>query len=164
MGKAVFLGEVRTSPVGKKVYQNAVYGFSFEYPEDFRITEIPEDLGTTILVEKPGTRESFQIFISEFDEPGPITAERVRQDLPDLPMENPQQVILGSRTSDGSPTSGGITALIFFGEDAALGKTREVWFIWPDDPRVAGNYLYQVTTYPDLDGLVGPVMDSLTFK
>ena len=147
--------EKNAEPDSKQTYENNVFGFSFRYPLGFKIIEIPEDLGTTILAEKSGTRESFQIFISEFDEPGPITGERIKKDLPDIVMENPLEILIGEGKT--------IRALIFFVEDAALGKTREVWFVWPDDPSVAGNYLYQITTYPEMDNLIGPILDTLKF-
>lgn len=141
-----------------KTYSNVEFGFSFDYPEGLNISGFAEgETGYTILAQKSGSRESFQIFISEFDEPGPITPERIKQDLPDMVIDDPKPVILGSRASDGSLTSKKIEALIFFSQHTSLGRTREVWF-------VRNGKLFQITTYADMDKFVGPILDTLSFR
>jgi len=130
------------------VYTDSQYKFSFEYPKDFTVTKFKEgEEGDTILVQKKGSKDGFQIFISPFDEPGPLTEERVKQDLPDLKMENPEQRVLKNN----------VPALIFFSEETSLGKTREIWFVYSD-------YLYQVSTYKELDSLVAAIISTWKFQ
>jgi hypothetical protein len=140
------------------VYTDSQYKFSFEYPKDFTATKFREgEEGDTILVQKQGSKDGFQIFITPFDEPGPLTEERVKQDLPDLKMENSEQRVLKN----------GVPALIFFSEETSLGKTREIWFIHPvrnpDSNGASNYYLYQVSTYKELDSLVAAIISTWKF-
>ena len=90
----------------------------------------------------------FQIFIIPFDEEGPLAPERIRQDLPEMLIQNPQNVIIGKDN---------IRALIFFSQEPGFGRTREIWF-------VRNGYLYQAMTYAELDALIGQVMESWEFQ
>jgi len=140
-----------------KRYVNQAFGFSFVHPEEVSVTEFADEDGTIVLAQKSGG-ESFQVFITPLDEPGPITAERIGKDLPNLAIEEPQEVTLG-----GSPTSTGIPALIFFSTQNDM-RTREAWFVWPDDPLRSGNYLYQVTAPEEFDGQLAKIMATFSFE
>jgi maltose-binding protein MalE len=130
------------------IYTDSQYKFSFEYPKDFTVTKFQEgEDGDTILVQEKESKKSFQIFISPFDEPGPLTKERVLEDLPDLIIKNPEQRVLKN----------GVPALIFFSEEASLGETREIWF-------VHNGFLYQISTYATLDNLVAKIMETWKFQ
>lgn len=134
---------------GKARYINDTYGFSFAYPEDYTLSAIPDADDTfVILVQNPNGREGFQVYAAPYDEPWPITPERIHRDLPGLRIEDSQYVVIGD---------GALDALIFFGESEEFGETREVWFIHEE-------VLYQVTTHADLDQFIGPVMESWRFK
>lgn len=160
----------KTGPVvlreGFELYVDENYGFSFQHPKDVNVTVFPEgDSGYMLLAQKPGARESFQIFISAFDEDpstyaqggvGPITPERIRQDLPNVAIENPLPVKIGEGKN--------VDALIYNSTHESLGKTREIWFIWPLLSQPHGNYLYQITTYADMDNFIGPILDTLKFN
>ena len=125
-----------------------VQTYYFKYPNDFTVIEFSEAENTdTILVRKKDSKESFQIFINPFDEPGPLTKERVLEDLPDLIIKNPEQRVLKN----------GAVALIFFSEEPSIGTTREIWFIY-------NNYLYQVSTYKELDSLVASILSTWRFQ
>lgn len=129
------------------LYADSQYNFSFQYPKSFTATKFSDQEDTsTILVQGEGGKTGFQIFISWFDEPGPITKERILQDLPDLTIKNPEQRVLKN----------GIPALIFFSEEASLGKTREIWF-------VKDGYLYQVTATKEIDSLVAQIVGTWRF-
>lgn len=129
------------------VYIDLQYNFSFQYPKDFTVTKFQEgENGNTILVQEKESKESFQIFISPFDEPGPLTKERVLQDLPDLIIKNPEQRVLKN----------GAAALIFFSEEPSLGEIREIWFVY-------NGYLYQISTYATLDSLVAEILETWKF-
>jgi len=130
------------------IYTDSQYKFSFEYPKDFTVTKFQEgEDGDTILVQEKESKKSFQVFIAFFDEPGPLTKERVLEDLPDLIIKNPEQRIL----KNGEP------ALIFFSEEPSLGETREIWF-------VHNGYLYQISTYTTLDSLVAKILETWKFQ
>ena len=150
------------------LYTDSQYGFSFQYPKDFTATKFSDQEDTsTILVQyqqvstniandssqvsedtdKYPKNSGFQIFISWFDEPGPITKERVLQDLPDLTIKNAEQRVLKN----------GVPALIFFSEEPSLGETREIWFI-------NNGYLYQVTATKEIDSLVAQIVGTWKFE
>ena len=130
------------------IYTDSQYKFSFEYPKNFTATKFQEgEEGDTILVQEKESKKSFQIFISPFDEPGPLTAERVLQDLPDLIINNPEQRVLKN----------GAVALVFFSEESSIGETREIWF-------VHNGYLYQISTYKELDSLVAKIISTWRFQ
>ncbi len=139
-----------------RTYFHPKYKFSFQYPGELNVSAFQEgEYGETVLVQKPDERAGFQIFIAPFDEAGPMTKERILQDLPDMVVEEPQQVIIGQDPSTGSGQA--ITALIFFSHEPSLGKTREVWFIH-------GGYLYQLSTYAGLDGFIGRILETWKFQ
>ena len=94
-----------TSPEEPKLdaltrYVNIVYGFSFEHPKEMTVTALDEDTGETILVQKSGGSDSFQIFVLPWDELeyAVITKERIRQDVPEIVIDELQEAILADRT------------------------------------------------------------------
>lgn len=127
-------------------YRSEKYGFSFRYPDGFTISELDEDGGELIVVSRPESEQSFQIFIVPWDR-GAITARRILEDVPGLVIESPQEVIL----SDGNP------GLIFWSGDASVGKTREVWF-------ARAGHLYQVTTFAEFDSWLAGIMSTWKFN
>lgn len=130
-----------------QTYTNSTYNFSFKYPEGFTVANFQEgEYGETILVRKKEGKESLQIFISPFDEPSPLTKERILEDLPDMLVENAQQRLLKN----------GAVGLIFFSQESSLGRTREVWF-------VHNGYLYQVSTYAELDSWLAGILATWRF-
>ena len=134
------------------LYTNSSYGFSFRHPDGFETTEFEDENGEVILFEKD-EKASFQIFITPFDEPGPLTFERVRKDLPNLTIEEPQTVKIANAD-----------ALVFFSEDPSLGRLRESWFVWPPEPWPNGNYLYQVTSAAEFDSELSKIMATWKFE
>jgi len=51
--------------IDNDIYTNSKYGFSFQYPNDFTVTDFSEaENSDTILVRKKEGKDSFQIFIS----------------------------------------------------------------------------------------------------
>jgi hypothetical protein len=45
---------------------------------------------------------------------------------------------------------------MFFGSNSVMGDTREIWFIH-------GSFLYEVTTYKELDSWLAPIMQTWQF-
>lgn len=140
-----------TAKLDKRIYTNETYNFSFEFDEGVNVTSFKEgEEGDIILVKKSDENLEFQIFISEFDEEGPITPTRIKQDLPNLIIKNPQNVTIGSDS---------ITALIFESksEIESFGATREIWF-------VKNRFLYQITAALNMDNFIGSILETLKFN
>lgn len=141
-----------------KIYEEFDVLFRFLYPPDFTVTEIDDESGYTILAQNSAKKAAFQIFLNPFDlsteasakagESWVLTPARIKKDLPNMIIENPQPVLIGADKN--------IPALIFFSQDQTLGRTREIWF-------VGNGHLFQVETFADQDSLIGPVMDTFQF-
>jgi len=154
--RATILGD------GFKKFSHPKYNFSLEYPEELGIEAFREtDDAETVIFKKLGQNEStpreekigFQIFIAPFEEgeKGPLTTERILEDVQFLTIDEPQEVILGISSSEEE-----VRALIFLSDDPDIGKTREVWF-------THGGYLYEITTYAHLDSWLAQILSTLTF-
>lgn len=137
---------VRQPPTGWTTYRSAEYGFSFWYPSELSVKEYDEGKNSrTLTFEEKNGEKGFQIFITPYTEDH-ITTERFRMDSPSGVMENPVDVVIGG-TEKGT---------MFFGKHASLGDTREVWFIYR-------GFLYEVTTYKNLDAWLSEIMATWTF-
>ncbi len=113
-----------------RLFASDAYGFTLEYPRDLATSSLQEIEETmTYLFEGADAKSGFQIFVSPFDEEGPVTKERIHQDLPDLEVQNLLEVIV---------TKQKIHATVFDSKDKDGALTKEVWL-------VQGGYLYQVT-------------------
>lgn len=134
-----------------ETYTNEHYGFSFTHPAGLSIGSFEQGAGDVILAQSTtdtaAHKESFQIYVAPFDEPGPITPERIKKDLPSLRVEEPKLVVIG----------GGLEALIFTGQSEDFGESREVWF-------VHGGHLYQITTHAGQDNFIGPILETWRFN
>lgn len=112
-----------------KTYADPKGRFTFRYPESFTVGMFGEgEEGDVVLAQDAEKKRGLQIYVLLFDEPGPITPKRIKRDLPDLAIEQPQNVVLKNGTS----------ALAFLSMDSAFGRSQEVWFIF-------GGYLYQLS-------------------
>ena len=131
------------------VYVHLNLPFSFGYPNGMTVTALDGENGDQIiLIQGQESGDEFQISIRPFDEPGPLTPERIKRDLPSLYIEEPQQALIGPEKD--------IPALIFLSQDPVIGKTREVWF-------VHGGYLYQLSGYADFDPTIARIMGTWRF-
>ena len=99
-----------------ETYTSPDYGFSFKYPKGFNSTELSDDNGDTVLVQKPEEKSGFQIYITPFDEAGPLTGARILQDLPPSEVIDPKDVLIGEGKA--------INAVIFLSTNSSFGKTR----------------------------------------
>ncbi len=115
---------------------------TYQMPEEnLAIPKLPEfhfvsadlpDGARRVTAEGQGPKQGFEITISDYDESGPITAERIKKDIPDLVVKNHENIKI----------AGGVEAFSFFGHDDGLGETFEVWFS-------AQGKLYQVVTWAE---------------
>ena len=96
-------------------YAHPELPFSFGYPKSMIQTAFEGEQGTEVLLFQGGGNE-FQISIRPFDEPEPLTAQRIKRDLPTIYVDQPQQALIGPEKD--------IPALIFFSQDSAAGKTH----------------------------------------
>ena len=128
---------------GVQKYTDATYGFSFQYPQDFKVTSFPEGDGETVLIREPDGKE-LQIFVSSFDEPGPITPERIHKDIPDMDIENPKQITVSK--------NGGVPALAFTSRDGGM-MLDVVWFVG------SGN-LYRISAKEGSEGFIESILAS----
>lgn len=140
-------GTVVSAAGGLATYRNARLGFSITYPETFAAQEFDEGNGaTTVLFQKPGAREGFQLFIVPYAEDS-ISPERIKKDIPTGVVEEPTEVVIGD----------GIRATVFWSESPGVGRTREAWFIHE-------GYLYEATAYAAGDEVLGTALSTLDFK
>src|SRR3989338_3330327 len=133
------------APSSNNQYKNDQFGFSFGYPEGFNISDFDDGGGKIILVKNVGSsvsnisnisnnsEEGFQIFIAAFDEPGPITKERILKDIPDMVISNEKEILVG-----------GERALSFTSQDDLGNETQETWLVH------SGN-LYQISVFPSFE-------------
>lgn len=115
-----------SAPSDTDIFSHPDFRFSFALPDDFTVSESGYGEDATIITFEKSQEEGFQIFVAPFDEPGPLSPERIHIDEPDLVIKNSQQTTLD-----------GISALAFESE-SEIGNTYEIWFI-------RNGKLYQIT-------------------
>ena len=155
---------IKNHESGILVYTHPTLGFSFKYPAGFHITSFDEGDGEMVLVKKSEIRSTksetnsnvenskpetseLQIYVSPFDEPGPITPQRIKKDIPDMVIEEPQEVMVGKHRD--------IRALVFFSREGAM-RLRQVWF-------VAAGYLYQISSEEANGSFMQSILNSWEF-
>ena len=136
-------GSAASIPALSETYANPDYGFSFKYPAGSIVYAMPYGDGIAITVNDKNAGKGFQITIQPFDEPmDALTAERVRKDLSDLPINNPEETTVGGEGKG-----------ISFNNDSS----KHIWFI------ARGN-LYQATSPLDSQRLLLAVMNTVSFE
>lgn len=129
--KAPPLAAPRTPPEGYKEFRNEFYRFQMLYPQDMTATKIDgKGSSATITFETADHAHDFELFITPYGA-ATVTPERFALDEPSGVMEQPADI-----------TVGGIPARFFYGKNAALGDTAEIWFI-------NKGFLYEMATYKD---------------
>ena len=120
--------------------------FSFSFPPQFTVTEIPGS-PETILIQDPASGIGIQILITQFGEDTDITADMVRRDIPNMRIEDVQEVEIG-------PNRKGIA---FLSDNPAFnGRSRDVWFVYKKE-------LYQITTYAEQDEFLKKMFSTWVF-
>lgn len=127
-----------------ETYSNSKYGFSFHYSKEFNTSEFSEGDRDVILV-KDETGDGFQISITPFDEPGPITKERILKDIPDMRINSDKEISVG-----------GEKALSFSSKEESL-ETLEIWFVH------LGN-LYQISAFASFEKQMMKILDTWRFQ
>ena len=132
-----------------KKYENAQYGFSFNYPTGFTIREFSEEGRISLIIQNEETSQIFQIYITPFNDKNfEVTSERIKRDIPDLPFSNSADVAVGGKAN----------GVAFFSENEAFkGKTAEVWF-------ADGKLFYQATASVKDAELLEEIIKSWEFR
>lgn len=131
-------------------YENAQYGFSFNYPLEFTIREFPEDEDrVALIIQNEKTDKTVQIYITSYDDQNfVVSAERIRSDIPDLPFSNSADVVMGGKAK----------GVAFFSENEAFGgPTAEIWF-------ADGKLFYQATASAKNAGELEEIIKSWKFR
>lgn len=134
----------RVRPPGILEYKSWIFKFSLLYPDDLRVKEYNEGRGTTIIFENAKKNKGFQIFAVPYLEDY-IIPERFKSDVPSGAIKGQTDILID-----------GARATMFYSENTAMGETREVWFI-------KNGFLYEVTTYRDLDAWLSAIMKNWDF-
>jgi hypothetical protein len=122
-----------TPPSTYLPYANKQFHFSVEYPSDLPLRTYDEvGGGFTAAFQDPSTHVGFEVYVTPYSGTQITDAQ--------FQLDEPSGVIQ-DRTDT---TVDGVQATTFFGHNDAIGDTREVWFIH-------GGFLYEVTTYKELD-------------
>ncbi len=132
----------RVAPDGQKEFRSEQYKFSLFYPQDFTVQEFDEGNGARTFVFGDEKHErGFQVFVIPYAQEQ-VDRERFLLDSPSGVMKESIDVLID-----------GAKGTIFFGKNGIMGDTREAWFI-------RGGFLYEVTTYKDLDAWLGGIMQT----
>lgn len=135
-----------------KEYKNDAHAFSLKMPETFeaRSTTDENRVETIVLEDKVPSKSpvGVQITITPFDEDLKVlTADRVKQDVPDLAISDIQTIEIGDEYK----------GLAFKSDNEAFdGASREVWFVFRQN-------LYQISTYERLDPLLQAIFGTWQF-
>ncbi|MBU1102571.1 hypothetical protein KJ853_02860 [Patescibacteria group bacterium] len=130
-----------------KNYIHAGYGFSFDYPADWSVDIFKDDVGDVAVIQNAET--GILIYVYPFDEPGPITKERILRDVPDMTIENGRQIKIGE--------AGVIDVLIFDSDEREMGPSKEMWF-------VHGGFLYQISAAEGSGEALNKIIESWKFN
>jgi hypothetical protein len=98
----------------------------------------------TVTFQDPSTNAGFQIYAIPYSGDH-IDDARFKLDQPSGVIKDPLDVMID-----------GVRGTMFFGQNAIMGDTREVWFI-------RKGFLYEVTTYKQLDEWLGEIMKTWKF-
>jgi len=130
-----------------QTYTDSAQHFSFNYPEDYAVREMPGDgdAPRTLVIESSST--GIQIIITPDDTDTNITAEVIREAISDMKVENPQSFPVGANSG-----------LAFQSDNPAFnGASREVWF-------ASKGFLYQISTYATNDQLLAAIFKTWKIK
>lgn len=127
-------------------YENRYHGFSLVYPRELQVREVAEESGARTIIFETVTREQgFQIYITPYAGAN-VTREQFLKDQPSGVYKEPQDIQVD-----------GVPAIMFYGAVDLMGETREVWFI-------RNGFLFEVTTYKELDTWLAGIMQTWQFK
>ena len=136
-----------------ETYEDPDFGFSLNYPSALALTQIPADpesgAAETIIFEQAGAGLGFQIAISPFtEENADLTPQRIKADIPDMVIFDPEDVSLGAR---------GKGTTFLDGDAKASGANRQIWF-------AGSGYLFQITAVAAFDPVMQKILATWKFE
>ncbi|MEK7613049.1 MAG: hypothetical protein AAB449_02830 [Patescibacteria group bacterium] len=144
LGSVEPLKPARQAPAGYREYRSEPYRFAVFYPDALSVREYDEGGGaTTITFQNISEGQGFQIYVLPYGA-SQVGPDRLAKDAPGG-VKEPKDFTL-----DGAPANA------FFSTSAALGDTREVWFI-------NDGFLYEVTTHKSLDSWLDQILQTWQF-
>lgn len=100
-------------------YTDTDYHFSFLYPRVYHARSFSDLEDTkTVLVEDQDIKQGLQVFVSPFDEDITLTTERIKKEMPDLVVLEPQNISMD-----------GVTGVAFRSTNALSTESSELWFV-----------------------------------
>lgn len=135
----------REPPDGYKEYRNEDFGFSLFYPASIEPKEfVDRGPELTVLFQSAEGEPGFEVYVAPISE-DKITPERFARDAPSGVVQEPRNIYVD-----------GAQAVTFYGFDAKVGKTSEVWTI-------KNTLLYEVSTYKELGSWLQEMMTTWRF-
>ena len=139
------ISPIRQVPQDMLGYSNKDFHFSLLFPANLESTEYKEQGGAlTVSFQDPDTDEGFQVYVTPYSKKQ-IDAAQFKLDEPSGVVKEQQDVL-----------ADGARGTKFYGYNATLGDTREVWFIH-------NGFLYEVTTFKVLDEWLNSIMQTWKF-
>jgi hypothetical protein len=130
---------------GMRLYKNTAFHLSLTYPDTLQATEYQEQGGAlTVTFQNTDNSQAFEIYVTPYSGTQ-ITQSRFSDDEPSGTFLEPTNIVVD-----------GTQATMFYGHNAIMGDTREVWFIH-------GGFLYEVATYKALDTWLAGIMQTWKF-
>ena len=139
------ISPIRQVPQDMLGYSSRDFHFSLLFPANLESTEYKEKRGAlTVSFQDPDTNEGFQVYATPYSR-NQIDAAQFKLDEPSGVVKEQQDVLVD-----------GARGTKFYGHNATLGDTREVWFIH-------NGFLYEVTTFKVLDEWLGSIIQTWKF-
>lgn len=136
----------REVPEGASEYRSEHYRFSLLYPDFLSVKEYDEGAGArTISFESLEQSRGFQIFVVPYAG-NQVSEAQFKKDIPSGVRKDLKDIMVA-----------GATGAAFYSDSSLLGETREVWFIH-------GGYLYEVTTFKELDTWLDSILQTWMFN
>lgn len=132
-----------------QTYTDDADHFELKYPSGLTANSFatPDGNGTVVLVADLKTGLGMQVLVTPYTGPENVTADLIKQQVPDITIVQPQQIAISS-----SGTSG--TAFV---DGSGSDAHRQIWFAYN------GN-LYQITAPLDFDPTLRDIMNTWKFK
>lgn len=131
-------------------YADASHGFSFKVPDGYSVrafTDSTSDPAKDFVVVQDTAGQGVQIAVTPFEDAKELTAEMIKNDIPDMKVADARAVDVGD----------GYTGIAFASDNAAYGgDSREIWFVYH-------GALYQLSTYARSQSLLEQVFGTWRF-
>ena len=138
-----------------KTYADATQGFSFDYPDNFKLKASVEGDQNSIAINGEDGKNGLQILIGAYDEKDALSFAVIKNDAGELSVAYQKEITVGQKNP--------VQAFSFTlkNPDADPGDVSadlaEIWF-------VRNGNLYQLSNYKDFDPYIGKILQSFKFE